>query len=135
VERRRACRRRPSTDEPASLARLRTGRDMAVLDVSDAGILVEGVTRLLPGTHVDVHVVAHDGRTLVRCRVARCFIAALDAGSVTYRGALAFERHVDTRVPGYLVPAERVGTIGEMGTHYPLSMAPTEPPIEQRLSA
>ena len=45
--------------------RLRAGRELVVIDLSNGGALVEGATRLLPGTHVDVHVITRDGRTLV----------------------------------------------------------------------
>jgi hypothetical protein len=95
MERRRACRRLPAPDEPLSRVRLRTGSVLRVIDVSDAGLLVEG-TRLLPGTHVDVHVVTTAGRVLVRSRVVRAHVAALQGNLVVYRGALAFERTVDT---------------------------------------
>ena len=45
-----------------------------VIDVSDTGLLAEGEMRLLPGTHVDVHLVTCDGRLLVRSRVIRAFV-------------------------------------------------------------
>jgi hypothetical protein len=101
MDRPRALRRVPQPDEPLSRVRLRTGREMAVVDVSASGVLVEGSARLLPGTHVDVHVVTRDGRVLVRSRVTRCHVVALRADAVTYRGALVFERQVDTS--GYSV--------------------------------
>jgi hypothetical protein len=96
MDRRRAERREPASSEPLSRMRLRTGRELSVVDVSNAGALVEGSVRLLPGTHVDVHVVTGEGRVLVRSRVARCFVAGLRADGVRYRGALAFDRLVDT---------------------------------------
>jgi hypothetical protein len=94
-ERRRASRRVPLPDEPLSRVRLRAGRELAVIDLSSAGALVEGCSRLLPGTHVDVHVTTQDGRTLVRGRVVRAFVAYLDAEVVRYRGAIAFDRSID----------------------------------------
>jgi hypothetical protein len=75
--------------------RLRTGRDLTVLDVSSGGALVQGEARLLPGTHVDVHVITLAGRVLVRSRVLRAFVARLSRDRVEYQGALAFERQVD----------------------------------------
>ena len=69
---------------------------MAVLDVSDGGALVEGMTRLHPGRHVEVHVVTAEGRTLVRSRVLRAWVSYVDAAVVRYRTAMAFEQHVDT---------------------------------------
>jgi hypothetical protein len=70
-----------------------------VIDVSNAGVLVEGAARLLPGTHVDVHLITKDGRVLVRSRVIRAYISSLGASAVVYRGALAFEQAVDTTTP------------------------------------
>lgn len=64
---------------------------MTVLDIAEGGALVEGETRLLPGTHIDVHVTTGDGRVLVRSRVVRAWVHRLVADTVSYRGALAFD--------------------------------------------
>ena len=104
LDRRDATRRKPEADEPLSRVRLRAGRELTVVDVSSGGALVEGPARLLPGTHVDVHIVTADGRTLVRSRVVRAYVHYLDAEIVRYRGAIAFERAVDTNAAGYAVP-------------------------------
>ena len=108
-DRRRVGRRTPADDEPLSRVRLRAGRDLLVIDVSNAGALVEGAARLLPGTHVDVHMVTRDGRLLVRGRVVRAYVSRLEPTGVHYRGAVAFESAVDTaaadlRVPDVLAP-------------------------------
>ena len=95
-ERRAAARRTPAPDEPLSCARLRAGRELTVVDISDTGALVEGTTRLLPGTHVEVHVITREGRTLVRSRVARASVHAITADTLRYRAALAFERRVNS---------------------------------------
>jgi hypothetical protein len=95
-DRRVAGRRAPGHPEPLARIRLRTGRDAMVLDVSDAGALVEGGVRLLPGSHVDAHVVTTAGRLLVRSRVVRAWVCSLDATGPTYRTALAFQARVDT---------------------------------------
>ena len=57
--------------------------------------------RLLPGAHVDVHVITRNGRVLVRSRIMRAYICALSADTVRYRGALAFERYVDVTLAGF----------------------------------
>jgi len=98
-ERRRGRRWTPSPIEALSRVRLRTGRELNVIDVSIAGALVEGATRLLPGTHVDVHVTSAHGRVLVRARVVRCAVWTVTADVITYRGALAFSAPVDL-LPG-----------------------------------
>jgi len=98
-ERRVAVRRTPGAEEPIVHARLRGGREVALIDVSRAGALVEGPARVLPGTHVDLHVLSAAGRVLVRCRVARAFVHHLSTGAVVYRAGLAFERAVETDEP------------------------------------
>ena len=94
-ERRQAPRRLPDAGDPLAAVRVRGGRELKVVDISDHGVLVESEARLLPGTHVEVHMVTGDGRVLVRTRVVRACVSALRDG-VRYRSALAFERRVDT---------------------------------------
>ena len=118
-DRRRAARRVPRDDEPIARARLRTGWDLTVIDVSDHGALVEGSARLLPGTHVDAHIVTSSGRVLVRCRVARAYVCHVQKDAVHYRGALSFERRVDTWAHGYPVPGVVAGSPSRPGTDYP----------------
>jgi hypothetical protein len=119
-DRRRAARRVPDPEEPLSHVRLRAGRELLVVDLSPAGALVEGETRLLPGTHVDVHVLTSEGRVLVRSRVVRACVSALWSDRVQYRGALAFDRPVNT---GYAVPIAAATASDPAGTHYPLEAA------------
>jgi hypothetical protein len=107
-DRRRAPRRIPQGDEPLSRARLRTGRELAIINVSSAGALVEGLTRLLPGTRAEVHLVTRHGRVLVRTRVVRSFVWRLDADAVCYRTALAFDAAVDID-PALSEPTESKG--------------------------
>lgn len=94
-ERRRAVRREPTPDEPLSRVRLRTGRELTVVNVSASGALVEGLARLVPNTHADVHVVTRHGRVLVRSRIVRAFVWRLERDSVRYRTALAFDVPID----------------------------------------
>lgn len=91
---------------------------MHVLDIANGGVLVQGA-RLLPGTHVDVHVVTSDGRVLVRSRVVRSYISDVTADAVCYRSALAFDRFVDTAVAGYLVPSSPQAAASAPGSDYP----------------
>jgi hypothetical protein len=104
-ERRRAGRWAPSPIDSLSRARLRAGRELSVIDLSPLGMLVEGTTRLLPGTHVDVHVTAARGRSLVRARVVRCAVYNVRPDVVGYRGALAFCTQVD------LTPVEQASPL------------------------
>ena len=135
VERRGVERRDPDSAESLSRVRLRTGRELSVVNVSDGGALVEGA-RLLPGTHVDVHVITRDGRVLVRSRVTRACVAGLQSNAVRYRSALAFERMIDTSLgAGYEMPSPAVATQVGKGTDYPPSATSIESPIEHRMTA
>jgi hypothetical protein len=118
-DRRHANRRAPGSDETLSRVRLRTGRELSVVNISPVGALVEGTTRLLPGTHVDVHIVTRHGRVLVRTRVVRAHVWRLEMDLVCYQTALAFDRRIDTDVEGYTVPAETPVTEGGAGSSYP----------------
>ena len=134
ADRRQAVRRSPREGEPIARIRLRTGREVIVLDVSDAGALVEGEARLLPGTHVDAHVVTAAGRLLVRSRVVRACVSSLATGLV-YRTALSFQRAIDSSSPGYGFPATSRSAPEIEGNAYPRRRAATELPQPDRLSA
>ncbi len=97
MERRRATRRTVAADEPLAHAKLRTGGQLVVLDASNWGALAETTARLLPGRHLDVHIVTSGGRTLVRSRVARAYVCRVQSDAIHYHTALAFEQAVDTR--------------------------------------
>ncbi|HEV8394706.1 MAG TPA: hypothetical protein VGQ37_10555 [Vicinamibacterales bacterium] len=118
VERRVATRRVPAPDETLAHLRLRTGRELAVVDIGDAGALVEGTARLLPGTHVEVHVVTREGRTLVRSRVTRASVFAVAADNLQYRAALAFDARVNT-APSWVVTTRTAPSSVLTGSCYP----------------
>jgi hypothetical protein len=121
-ERRVAPRRRPSECEPVSQMRVRAGRELLVLDLSSAGALVQGEARLLPGTHVDVHVMTVEGRALVRSRVTRVWVSHLSADRVEYRSAIAFDRSVRV-ADGYPIPEGGTENVDAVGTLYPADAA------------
>lgn len=81
-------------------ARVRPGLDVALVDVSAGGALVETVHRLLPGSAIELQLDAGDKRAAVRGRVLRCAVARLRAGAVWYRGAIGFDRHLPWFVEG-----------------------------------
>ena len=121
-ERRTAARRMPAADEPLCCARLRAGRELAIVDVSDTGALVESTARLLPGTHVEVHVVTREGRTLVRSRVTRAWVHVVTADTLHYRAALAFERRVNS-TPDWVAATQSATSGAFAGSVYPNSEA------------
>jgi hypothetical protein len=117
--------------EPLSILRLRTGREFSVINIAGRGALVEGAA-LLPGSHVDVHVMTRGGRVLVRCQVARCFVTRITADSVTYHSALAFEQPVDV---GYAVPLTESARNREPGSGYPVAESVEAGAVRRRLTA
>lgn len=118
-DRRRSPRRTPASDEPLSQVRLRAGRQLRVIDVSDTGLLAEGEMRLLPGTHVDVHLVTTEGRVLIRSRVVRALVWRVCRDRIDYRGAIVFERSVSTGAVGYPIPGVPGSSNGPSGKPYP----------------
>ena len=99
--------------------RLRTGRELAVVDISPSGALVEGATRLLPGTSVTSTSSLVMAGSLVRTRVVRSSVWQLQADAVSYRTGLAFDAAVDTEVDGYPLPIETPVIEGGAGSPYP----------------
>jgi len=119
MERRRATRRNVAADEPLGHARLRTGGRLRVVEASSWGAVMETTERLLPGRHLDVHIVSAEGRILVRSRVARAFVFKVEPDAVHYRVAFAFDRAVDIRGDGYALPAPLLAPEMQRGMPYP----------------
>lgn len=91
TERRRSA-RRPAAQSPWVSARVRPGRDVALLDLGDDGALVEGTTRLMPGSKVVLQLHASGRSVIVAGLVVRCEVASLDRElGIRYRGALRFD--------------------------------------------
>jgi len=135
MERRRAPRDRVPGDEPLAGARLRTGGQLRIVDASAWGALAETSERLLPGRQLDVHVISAQGRVLVRSRVARAYVSRLDADCIQYRAALAFDRALDVRADGYVLPAVFAGVEIGSGTRYPATAVVRDIEFQERLSA
>lgn len=90
-ERRREPRFRPA-DEPAWTVRIRPGHDLAIVDVSPAGALIEGARPLPPGGLIVLRLQRGDDHgPTTTARVVRCDVSGLRAAAVTYRSALRFE--------------------------------------------
>ena len=119
MERRRALRRSVAAEEPLRHARLRTGGQLRVIDASSCGALMETTERLLPGRHLDVHIVSQEGRMLVRSRVARAFVVRVAPDAVHYHVAFSFDRFVDVRAVGYALPSPLLTPKTGRGMPYP----------------
>jgi hypothetical protein len=114
---------------------LRTGGQLRVLDASSWGVLAETTERLLPGRQLDVHIVSAQGRILVRSRVARAFVARLEADAVHYHAALSFDRALDVQADGYVVPAVIAVVAHDTGTRYPAHGIPGDVVFADRVPA
>jgi PilZ domain-containing protein len=66
-----------------------------VIDISSRGALVEALRPLRPGSHLELQLETDTSTALVRARVVRCIVAALDANGVTYRAGLSFSESCD----------------------------------------
>lgn len=89
---RRRCRRwRPSEVAWLASARLRTGLDLEVMNLSAGGALVEGGIRLLPGSRLTLQLAGPGACIHVTARVLRCEVVSLRPVGIRYRGAMAFE--------------------------------------------
>lgn len=118
LDRRRA-RRYRAADRGIVSARVRPGRDVSIVDVSESGALLESQHRLLPGTHVELHFQVLHRRAQVRGRVLRCAIVTLRPTSVCYRSAIGFERRLpwfsEGGLDGYGLPTGDFGEVETIG--------------------
>jgi hypothetical protein len=91
-------------------ARIRPGRDVVVVNLSDGGVLVEGCWRLRPGGRVELIVHVADCDRVITGHVVRCYVHALPRReAVRYRTAIRFELAVrglpqPDPVAGYVLP-------------------------------
>jgi hypothetical protein len=94
---RRVATRTPAADLPRALTcRITPGRDVRVVDISAAGMLVESTSPLFPGRTVKLHLHADARRLMVSGTVVRGYMSAADRErGATFASAIAFERHVD----------------------------------------
>jgi hypothetical protein len=92
TERRCASRRWRIEEHGIVTARIRPGHDAAVVDVSEHGVLIETPHRLLPGASVELMMETSTNKTAVRGRVLRSAVACVRPSSISYRGAIGFDR-------------------------------------------
>jgi hypothetical protein len=104
---RRLTRRRYQLQEHGIVrARVRPGHLATVVDVSAGGVLVDTEHRLLPGSSVELQLESENRSEKLRGRVVRCAVARVRPEAVSYRGAIAFDRHLPwfDQDDGYDVP-------------------------------
>jgi hypothetical protein len=91
TDRRHAPRRRTLDEHGVVSARVRPGHEVALIDISAGGALIECMRGLSPGSIIELHVTAGGRRASVRGRVLRCAVVQLQPTSVCYRGAIGFD--------------------------------------------
>ena len=75
-----------------SLATLRPGRHVRVVDLSPAGVLVQSDRPLRPGSRVQIRLVLATSTVSVAAHIVRCTVNAIHPEyGVTYRAALHFD--------------------------------------------
>jgi hypothetical protein len=80
----------PAEALPNVSAKLATGPDIRLVDLSRGGARFECEKRLLPGAKVALRLVTPDGTLVVRGRVVRSRIVRLERGGLGYDAAIAF---------------------------------------------
>ena len=91
---RRAARRWMPRDLPWPIAcRVAPGHDVAIVNLSAVGVLIEVAAPLPPGRAVTVHLVRSSRRVALAGAVARCYVALVVRESgARYHAAIAFSR-------------------------------------------
>jgi PilZ domain len=92
---RRASRRRSLDEIPEVTAVKVQSEEVAVVNASRGGILIECGLRLPPGTASQLEIQKVDGPLRVRGRVVRCEVTRVSSERLHYRIAFAFSDNVD----------------------------------------
>jgi hypothetical protein len=122
-DRRRAPRFNRPEEHGVTTVRVRPGRDVSVVDVSVGGLLVEMVSRLLPGSPIDLQLQCRGRPVAVRGLVQRCVVTKVRASAITYRGAIQFEQSLPQLAENPLLLRHAADDDGKpparTGTEYP----------------
>jgi hypothetical protein len=90
-ERRRASRVAPEQTPWLTLALLRPGQEVHVVNVGAGGALIESASRMNPGTRTELQL-SGAARQSISGRIERCTVTGLDP--VRYQGAIVFEQQL-----------------------------------------
>jgi hypothetical protein len=94
-DRRRETRRQRQDLPRLWSARLSSGTELALVDLSKSGILVETTSRMTLGSTLDLQFVGQNTDISIPARVLRSDIAKVDGLGVKYRVAAQFKRDLD----------------------------------------
>ncbi len=116
--------RYPASAVPAITGmRLSPGDAVTLVNISASGVLVEGKTRFVPGTRVNVIFEGPVKPAQIKGRVVRCQVSSIGGGGVlNYQSAIAFEGRVELPVEESALPAAAA----------PVEEAPPPPPPSKK---
>jgi hypothetical protein len=92
VDRRRSPRITSAAEHGIVCVRIRPGHEVTLLDLSAAGVLLQGAHRLLPGTSIEMQLTTASRRVTSRGLVVRCSVSHVWPSAIWYRGAVIFEQ-------------------------------------------
>jgi len=98
--------RYPASAVPAITGmRLSPGDAVTLVNISASGVLVEGKTRFVPGTRVNVIFEGPVKPPQIKGRVVRCQVSSIGAGGLLhYQSAIAFEGRVELPIEESALP-------------------------------
>jgi hypothetical protein len=76
-------------------ARLAWGTEIALVNISNSGVLLESGSKLAPGSTTELHLIGPVANVVVPVRFIRSEIAKVDPIGVRYRAAAEFDREID----------------------------------------
>jgi hypothetical protein len=97
---RRTALRKPLGDFPwLSSARLAWGAEIALVNISTSGVLLESGSKFTPGSRTDLHLSGPETNLVVPVRFVRSEISKIDSLGVRYRAAAEFGQEIDLAAP------------------------------------
>jgi len=91
-DRRRSLRVAAARFPIAVAGRIRPGHQVLIVNASSLGVLIETSRRLLPGSRVELQLEVRGELHVRRAHVVRCYVGALRADMLMFRGALTFDQ-------------------------------------------
>jgi CheY-like chemotaxis protein len=100
VDERRAAERKRRADIPwLSAVKLSWGPEVAVVNISSSGVLMETGSKFIPGSTADLHLTGPETTLVVPVRFIRSEVSRIDGLGVKYHAAAAFENELDLLRP------------------------------------
>lgn len=114
--------------------KLTWGPELHLVNISRSGLLVETGIRLTPGAHTAFEITGPAKDMIVRARVIRTQVSAVDSIGVKYLAAAAFEQSFDSLLPGdgRLESPDAAALLAELTTRVRDGAARGAHPVELR---